>query len=765
MIERLYTPAFFAALLRQRWKLLLLSVLLLASAAFIGQRVRADFSVEQFFPLWDPARQTYQRYKQIFPNEDTRIALFWQEKQPLTRHALQRMQQAAVLFEQQGLQQVLWLGNAQQIRLLTKIPWPIPVTAPLLPQPPPSDTVLQDILTQWRDSPLYQGVLWNKNQTVFIISGTIKAEDNQDNGRKRIEGHLTRAVERWQSAERKLVLSGLPIFRSRFLKLMSADQALFMGGGILLTFVLLLLFFRSLAQAVMSLAAVLPAWILMLMLMVLWDKPLTALTITMPLILLVIGLSDTTHILFHYRQRLSQLEDPQQAIVHAFSEIGASCFYTALMTAASFLSLIGTGIAVVVDFAILTAIGMMVAHGCAMIFYPILLSLHPSHQFNSRGLQAGWLQQLNQWVQRRAGLRPWPTTLGFSAVVVVATLAASQLQVNAFLAGGLKASHPLMQDSRWLEAQGFGMFQINVLLEAQAVEAFAQPQTYQWIKALEHYLNTEPLVLQTDSLVKRLQTVQQVLEPEKTTKWPATAPEIDSLLQQTNQWQPAYLTEVFKPQQRASQVTLTIRDQGSLVTEPFLARLNAWLIAHPLAGVKVTPTGTVQLAQTTFSQILSGFGLSLLLDILFLGILIALMFRSWRYGLIALIPNLFPLFVLLGILAICGYAIDTATVLIFSIAFGIAVDATIHLLGLYRWHRQQHPAWPMQQHLQATLDHGAPAIVITTVVIGGGFSALMLSHFEAIYLMGMLIAVGLFAALVADLFWLPALLRLWESKH
>ena len=213
---------------------------------------------------------------------------------------------------------------------------------------------------------------------------------------------------------------------------------------------------------------------------------------------------------------------------------------------------------------------------------------------------------------------------------------------------------------------------------------------------------------------------------------------------------------VYRPAEGAAQVVVTVKDEGSRVTLPFVARVDGYLAAHPPPAGHAELTGTVRMAHTFSFHVLRSFGPSIVLAMVLIWGVMSLLFRSVRFGLLAMIPNVFPLVVLLGVMVMVGVPLKPSTILVFSIAFGIAVDDSIHMMGRFQ-HLLASGFGPRRAVRGALRDTG-PALVMSTVVVTSGFSLLMISRFELLFLVGLLTATTAVTALLADLFLFPALL-------
>jgi predicted RND superfamily exporter protein len=199
-----------------------------------------------------------------------------------------------------------------------------------------------------------------------------------------------------------------------------------------------------------------------------------------------------------------------------------------------------------------------------------------------------------------------------------------------------------------------------------------------------------------------------------------------------------------------------------MVLSPFLDRVEQRLQEVPLPDGVAAVTGTVKLTQVFWSQMTARFLPGLLFSVFLVWLSLAWMFRSVRLGLLALLPNIFPLVLLLALLRFTGIALKPSTAIVFSIAFGIVADDTIHLLGAFAAARKR-SANRATQLVDAVREVG-PALILSTIVVVTGFSVLVASRFQALALIGFLTASAALFALAADLVGFPALFRFFDER-
>lgn len=757
---------YFQWLVRHRALVLALIAVVVAIAAASARRVRMDYTIEQFFPGFGPERRTYEQYKLSFPKEDTQISLFWKDSRAPGVALYGDMQQAARFFEEVGLQDMQWIGSVEVAEVAVLEGESGLRIHRLIEEEKLSDSYVQEVLAQHRNDDLYRGFIWDSAQSVFAIHGTLDQHLMDDRRRREIEETLTEKLKSLEREGTTLALSGIPVIRSRIPKMLDADQRLLVGLGLLLFLTTLFLFFRHVGQVVLCLVSVLPAYLCTVGLIGLAGKPLTVLTGFIPIIVLVVGGSDIVHLLTRYRHIRAGAEDNVHAVVQSFSELAIPCFYTSLTTAIGFISLVGTRIRMVMDFGIFTSIAIFMTYAFSMTLLPVLLSCYSRKTFDGRGLELRWLQRT---VEAAVTLAARPSRRLVSVFLLIGLLGlglGTSLRVNTFLVDDLKENTSLIRDLRWIEANGFGLFQVNLFLEQTGEEPLHHPAALAWMEDFQAFVRTDPLVAGSFALPDFLKPLRQAaLDGNREDgALPSTIEESSQLVLLAELHDADFFADVYRQMEGEAQVIVMVRDKGSIAMLPFLERVDGYLEENPPPVGSAVSTGTVKLIQNYSAQVLRNFGPSLLIAVVLIFAVMSYMFRSLKHGLLALIPNFFPLLVLLGIMKLAAFDLKPSTILVFSIAFGIAVDDTIHFLGRFRHAIQQGQS--LKTGLEDSLRDTGPAILMTSLVVCAGFSILMASRFEVLFLVGFMTMVSALAAVAADLFAFPSIVAItWRGAE
>lgn len=749
---------YFLWILRHRTLVLALSVALVGLAGYRASRVPLDYTMEQFFPGWGPERERYERYKLSFPQEDTRITLFWQTSALPGVDLFRGLERVAGIFEEAGLRDVRWLGNVAVAEAVGESGESALALRPLIEPADATDVTVRAALKRHRDDPLLRAWLWNEEQTAFAVHGTLPTEIMADDAARRtVEERLEAEIDALRGPGRTLVLNGIPIIRARVPKLLDEDQRRLVTAGIAVFLLVLFLFFRHLGQVTLCLVSIVPAYLCTVSLIGWVGKPVTVMTGFIPIIVLVVGGSDIVHVLSRYRRRRA-VSNNREAIVRSFAELSGPCFYTSLTTAIGFASLAGTRIRLIVDFGVFTAAAIFLTYLFTMTLLPALLSFGGTRRLDDRGIGARWIHAVVEAAARLAAARPRAVPALFAGLAAVAVLLGARTRVDSHLVDDLNERSQLLRDLRWIERVGFGVFQVNVHMRQTDDTPLHHPASLAWMEDLQRRVEGHPAVVGTAALPDLLRPLRRAALGEAGGEGalPATLEEASQLLFLAELGAGGVVSELYRQAEGEAQVAIVVRDAGSTLMLPFLASVDDYLASRPPPFGSAVSTGTTKLIQNYTAQVLRSFLPSLAIAVVLILAVMTWMFRSLRQGLLALIPNFFPLLVLLAVMGAAGLPLKPATILVFSIAFGLAVDDTIHVLGRFR--ELVRSGAGLEMALPRAVRDTGPAILMTSLIVGSGFALLMLSRFEVLFMVGLMTMISAAAAVVVDLFVFPTLI-------
>jgi predicted RND superfamily exporter protein len=383
-----------------------------------------------------------------------------------------------------------------------------------------------------------------------------------------------------------------------------------------------------------------------------------------------------------------------------------------------------------------------------------------------------------RWPRRRSGLaharriaafvavfslRHAKAVLTVTVLLVLATIPlVMQVKVESNILEFFAPDHPLSRGTERIERELSGVTGLEIVLTGTARDSLKDPARLAQIDALQTWLEQQPEIDRSFSLVDVLKEMNNAFNGEDLGD--NALPTDRKLIQQLLLiYDGKDMYELVNHEFQRGRVALSLNVHGANEIGRVIDRIRAHLVAQPIAGVHTDIAGFGQLFADQTDRIVNGQIKSFASSFLQILLLMALLFRSLKAGLICLIPNLAPLFFIFVVMGITGVALDVATVLIAGIILGITVDDTIHLYHGYL-HRLRHGANPVFAIIRSVESSGRAVIAISVVLIAQ-FSLLGLSDYRPTAHFGMLCAVGLFAGQVFELLLMPALLGLNLRKR
>ncbi len=559
---------------------------------------------------------------------------------------------------------------------------------------------------------------------------------------------------------------GRALGQTYYVSMMQRELIVFVSLSIILIVLFLFVAFRSWWGIWVPITVILLSVVWILGIMQLFGKEIDLMLMVLPTIIFVVGMSDVVHVLARYFEELRGGKDKLEAIKIAFKEIGLATFLTSLTTAIGFLTLLTSSIQPISDFGVYTAIGVFVAYTLAYSLLPAVLILSKVPKFDAKSsIQHFWnrnLRQLFLWViHNRMGI-----LVGSVLVLVFSVVGISRVEVNNYLLEDLKDSDELKQEFLFFENEFAGARPFEMaLLFKEDVKIFDR-QVLLAIDSIDQHLITDYGVGALISPARIIKLAHRTSKGnDRYFKIPKTQREIDRLVKIIERQNQGELLRLFVNQDKG--IARINGKTGDLGAKKF-SELNQNLQTYvATAGASqyfdYRITGTATLIDNNNSYLATDMTMGLLIAFLVVALVVGLMFKNIKMVLICLIPNIFPLLLIGALMGYSGIDLKVSTSIIFTIAFGIAVDDTIHFMTKLRL--QLSKGHSMLYALKRTFISTGKAIIITSIILCGGFLTLILSDFLGTFYIGLLISLTLLFAVLADLLLLPALLIVFFKEE
>lgn len=743
-IEALLTPR------NARITLLLLGLITVLLALPL-RNVQLDHDFERFFPTNDPELDRYLAYRAEFGYDNDFLLIgVADERSVFQLDLLQRVDSLTGVLERTAdMRMVISPTRLKDPRVtpvgVFEVPW-LQLEA--------DSTLAADSARIWNDDRVREGFFAADGKALLIVAQTEPglSKERSDAILKAVEEAVA------QSGLANVRLGGRIHGQYWYIQKMQRELILFTAISIVLLSIFLYMGFRTLWGVLVPVGVV--------GLTVLWQvgglallgKPLSVLTMLLPTILFVVGMSDVVHIVERYIDGLRSGLSKARALAVTYYEVGLATFLTSITTAIGFATLITSSIPPIRDFGLYTAIGVMLAFVLAFTLLPAILLLVGTPVSAATSVQAStWyrpMHRLFRWTLRHRRAIPL-VFLGFG---VISMGLITQLKVDNFLLEDWPEDDPQKQDYYWFEDHFGGVrpFEMEVRLADSSATVW-DLNVLKDIERVEEWLHEEHgirAILSPAALVRSANQAMNGGDPASHVL-PEDPTELRRLVKRaTGLGGTALMGGIASEDGRVARISGRMRDEGGYIHRQRNIELQALLdtLKSPAVFKQTGMAYLIDLNNEKLSgQLIGGLAIAFAL----IGGIMAWVFRNWRMTLIAMVPNIFPLLFIGGIMALSGIDIKVSTAIIFTIAFGIAVDDTIHVLGKLRIELKKGRTVPYA--VKRSVISTGKAVIITSIMLCSGFIALILSDFASVFYMGLLVSLTLALAVVADLLLLPVL--------
>ena len=569
----------------------------------------------------------------------------------------------------------------------------------------------------------------------------------------------------------EVYFGGLPQVRSETVRLLKRDQTTFWPLVGLIFFVLMLWFFRRLVQASLPLITVGLATLWIVGLLAVIGQEINILNNIIPTLILVVGICDGLHVVIRTNTLRRAGATSMEAAKGALSDLGFPCLLTSLTTAIGFASLTISRSDVLQNFGWQVAVGIMMAYIAIITAVPTLTSLLrkplPPTVTTDDGEEDGWLERFIDRLTIR--VLDHPVRVVVAALILFAGCIAVGVQVpiDARVLDTFNEGHPVHDANLRIEEQLGGILLLEVELDGGAPGRFREPDALQRAADLQAHIETLDGVLATTSVLDLLSEARLISTGEAS-DWRDDAGRLSGLLSLLKMGGPdgmqlQYLTE----DERYMRITARMKDQGGAKTLEAIKALQAQSnqLLNPEGSdrdLKMHLTGVAYLSAVGLDAFVRDLVFSLATASLVIFLVLMVVFKSPRVGLISILPNIMPLAITLALMPVYGYDLNTSSAIIFTIGIGLSVDNTIHFLARFFEKRSSHDN--LRDTIRAAFRSAGRAIVVSNVFLCAGFSALYLSDFEPSQRVAILTVTAISSSMIVAIILLPALLFLLKPK-
>ena len=476
-------------------------------------------------------------------------------------------------------------------------------------------------------------------------------------------------------------------------------------------------------------------------------------------------MSDSVHVLTKYLQELRNGRDKIDAIRYAFKSIRLATFLTALTTAIGFLTLIFSNIQPISDFGIYTSVGVMLAYGLTYTMLPAILILaKPRRLYVFAMGEDFWTSKLHRsfaWLLKK---RKW-VMVSSIVVIGISFISMRFIEVDNKMLEDLRDTHILKQEFNYMENcfSGCRPFELSLELKSDT-QAFSLAFLND-LDTIGSFLQEEYGVGGLISLSEIIKTSNKSLNAGQQEYYaiPTDSSELQKIEKFLKRKELKQITSLYyNKEKNMIRISGKVADSGRKHYDTLNSKLSDFILKNRQTDFDYHVTGTAHLIDLNNKSLVENMVWDLLLSVVVIGLVMGVVYKSGKMILLTIIPNLIPLLIVAGIMGLTGIPIKVSTSIIFNIAFGIAVDDTIHFLARVRTILRE--GLGVNYAVKRTFLTTGKAMIVTTLILSGGFLTLIMSDFLGTFYIGFLISLTLFIAIVCELMITPLLVMYFYRK-
>ncbi len=796
-------------------RIILLVVLLAASGVmgYFASKVKLSYEFSKAIPTDNPKYQEYQSFRQKFGDDGNMLVVGVQTDKLFTlpvfsAYSKLYLQLKSIL----NVEDVLSVPSAVNLQkdLLTEKLNPVRIFSDSITAQPELDSAA----AVFGSLPFYKSLLYNPVTHAYLMGVRINKDSLNAAGRTVIINNITRVVDQFgQTSGVATHVSGLPLIRTVVADRIQKEMKFFLLGSLALSVLILLLFFRSVSTTLLSLVVVLLGVVWSLGVLQLCGYKITLLTALIPPLVVVIGIPNCIYFINKYHTSYLQQGDKNSALVDMVSKMGVVTLFCNITAAIGFAVFALTRSAILQEFGVVAGISIMVIFVISFILLPAVLSFLPApgvqqtRYLNNRMI-ISFLLRVEKWVFNH---KKW--VLGVTVILLAAALAGIfRLKTIGYIVDDLPKTDKIYTDLKFFEQHFHGVMPLEIVVDTRKKNGIAGMRAlalFEKTDSLAQYIASRPEMNRPLDVAEGLKFAKQAFYDGDSANYllpnsfdgsfvgeylrPARKDSTGAGVKPNNLTR--LLASFMDSARQSTRISVSMADVGTnrlpAIIDSIKRRAN--LIFNGIDSVDVTDslkiisstyfdgtdsmktTDTVRLSKiivtgtsSTFLEgsrfIINGLKESIGWAFLLIAVCMLYLFRSLRMLFCSLIPNVVPLIITAGVMGWAGVPLKPSTVLVFSVALGIAIDITIRFLVNYR---QELPAQQgnVAETISASIKQTGLSIVYTSLVLIAGFVIFCFSGFGGTRALGWLTSVTLLVATLTNLILLPVLLLLVQKSQ
>jgi len=622
----------------------------------------------------------------------------------------------------------------------------------------------------FNDLPFYDNLIYNKeSKTIRTIVNLDKDIVNTSVRKDFILQDINTLVKNFEKETNLDVhISGMPYVRTMNSQNIIDEIGKFILAALGVTSLIFFFFFRSIRATVISMCVVIIGVMWAFGLLGLLQYEITVLTALIPPLIIVIGIPNCIFLINKYQQEVKKHGNQALSLQRVISKIGNATLMTNITTASGFATFIITDSTLLKEFGIVASINILGIFVLSLLIIPIIYSFMPLPKTKHlKHLNKKWIDAFVQWMEGIVRHRRITVYIVSISLLVISIIGIYQIRISGSPIEDMPKNAEFFHDIRFFEKEFKGIMPVEIVVDTKTPKGVLKPATLKRMNQLGEVIEEIPELSTPVSVVNLVKYSKQAFYNG-----------IPKYYQLPTSQENTFIMDVARKSSdngnllksfvdstgQTARITTFMRDVNTSRMEEIEQRLleNINKI-FPAERYNVYMTGSALLFLKGTKYLVKNLIMSLALAIGLIALFMAYLFRSFRMIVISLIPNLLPLVITAGIMGFVGVPIKPSTILVFSIAFGISVDDTIHFLAKYRQELTANN-WRIEKSVYNALRETGVSMFYTSIVLFFGFSVFVISNFGGTVALGSLVSATLLLAMLANLILLPSLLLSLEKS-
>ncbi len=764
-----------------RNRILIISLLILATSFFISQWQYIKFSNTEanLLPDKHEVNLEYLDFTDKFGEEGNLIVIGIKDSLLFTTKNLNAWNNLSkVLKDTNFVESVIAIGDLQKLKKDKK-------KQQFYLEPFIKDTITSDIelisikKELFEKYPFYDEFLFNtKTKSVRTAIHLKKSIVNEIGRETYINSVLIPKVESFEAKYNlDIKISGMPYVRTKNAENIKSEISTFVILALIITSIIFFLFFRSYRATFISLFVVMigVVWTVGILGLFIINTPpgdfeISVLTGLIPPLIIVIGIPNCIFLINKYQHEVNKHGNKAKSLQKVITKIGNATLMTNVTTASGFATFIITNSKLLKEFGIVASLSILAIFILCILIIPIIYSFLPiPEEKHLEHLNRTWINSLGDWIEKTVKKSKINIYIISVLLLVTSIIGIYQIRISGSIIDDMPQKADWFDDIMFYEKEFNGIMPLEILINTKRKKGVTKLSTIKKMSKIEDVILEIPELSKPISMVSLVKYSKQAYYNGNPKYYQVPTSQENSFIlsyakNSTSDSDVDLIKNYVDSTGQYTRITAFMKDMEIEKMEEIEKKLNYEISKiMPSDNFEVSITGKAYLFQKGTKYLVKNLILSLSLAIFLIALLMAYMFRSLKMIFISLIPNLLPLIVTAGLMGYLGVAIKPSTILIFSIAFGIAVDDTIHFLAKYRQELITNN-WEVKKSVYNALRETGVSMFYTSIVLFFGFSVFTVSNFGGTVALGALVSATLLFAMLSNLLLLPSMLLSLEDS-